>query len=35
VQKTVEKMSDRAVALVAQTRISPTARAALDDALSQ
>jgi hypothetical protein len=35
VQKTVEKMSERAVALVAQTRISPTARAALDDALSQ
>jgi len=35
VQKTVEKMSDAAVALVAQTRISPTARAALDDALSQ
>ncbi|HUP73725.1 MAG TPA: DUF4202 domain-containing protein [Acidimicrobiales bacterium] len=35
VQKTVVKMSDRAVALVAQTRISATARAALDDALSQ
>ena len=35
VQKTVEKMSDQAVALVAQTRISPAARAALDDALSQ
>jgi uncharacterized protein DUF4202 len=35
VQKTVEKMSDQAVALVAQTRISPEARAALDDALSQ
>ena len=35
VQKTVEKMSDAAVALVAQTHISPTARAALDDALSQ
>ena len=35
VQKTVVKMSDQAVALVAQTRISPTARAALDDALSQ
>ena len=35
VQKTVVKMSDRAVSLVAQTRISPTARAALDDALSQ
>jgi hypothetical protein len=35
VQKTVEKMSDRAVALVAHTRISPTARAALDDALCQ
>ena len=34
VQKTVEKMSDQAVALVAQTRISPTVRAALDDALS-
>ena len=35
VKKTVVKMSDQAVALVAQTRISPTARAALDDALSQ
>ena len=35
VQKTVVKMSDRAVALVAQTRISPTARAALEDALSR
>ena len=33
VKKTVEKMSDRAVGLVAQTRISPSARAALDDAL--
>ncbi len=33
VQKTVVKMSDRAVALVAQTRISAAARAALDDAL--
>jgi hypothetical protein len=35
VQKTVVKMSDQAVALVAQTRISATARAALDDALSR
>ena len=35
VKKTVIKMSDQAVALVAQTRISVTARAALDDALSQ
>lgn len=35
VQKTVVKMSDRAVALVAQTRISASARAALDDTLSQ
>jgi hypothetical protein len=35
VRKTVEKMSDQAVALVAQARISPAARAALDDALSQ
>jgi Domain of unknown function (DUF4202) len=34
VQKTVVKMSDQAVALVAQTRISAAARAALDDALS-
>jgi hypothetical protein len=34
VKKTIVKMSDRAVALVAQTRISPAARAALDDALS-
>ena len=33
VKKTVEKMSDRAVGLVAQTRISPSARAALDAAL--
>jgi len=33
VKKTVEKMSDQAVALVARTRISPNARAALDDAL--
>jgi hypothetical protein len=33
VQKTVEKMSDNAVALVARTRISAAARAALDDAL--
>ena len=35
VQKTVAKMSDRAVTLVAHTRISPAARAALDDALSR
>ena len=35
VKKTVVKMSDQAVALVAQTRISAAARAALDDALSQ
>jgi hypothetical protein len=35
VKKTVIKMSEQAVALVAQTRISPAARAALDDALSQ
>ncbi|MEO5839727.1 MAG: DUF4202 domain-containing protein [Acidimicrobiales bacterium] len=35
VQKTVVKMSDQAVALVAQTRISAAARAALNDALSQ
>jgi hypothetical protein len=35
VQKTVVKMSDQAVALIARTRISPSARAALDDALSQ
>ncbi|MEO8693026.1 MAG: DUF4202 domain-containing protein [Acidimicrobiales bacterium] len=33
VQKTVEKMSENAVALVARTRISAAARAALDDAL--
>ena len=34
VQKTVVKMSDQAVGLVAQTRISPAARAALNDALA-
>ena len=34
VQKTVVKMSDQAVGLVAQTRISPAARAALNDALT-
>ena len=33
VKKTVEKMSERAVALVARARLSPAARAALDDAL--
>lgn len=33
VQKTIDKMSERAVALVAQARLSPAARAALDDAL--
>lgn len=35
VQKTVVKMSDQAVALIAQARISASARAALDAALSQ
>jgi hypothetical protein len=34
VQKTVVKMSEQAVGLVAQTRISPAARAALNDALA-
>ena len=33
VQKTVDKMSEHAVALVARARLSPAARAALDDAL--
>lgn len=33
VKKTVDKMSEHAVSFVAQTRLSPAARAALDDAL--